>query len=483
MFLGGRSVREWQRIRRYTVPGWMIAESTAARDRGDWRAACEAAAVEVLFDDPGPVADLLAGFAPDLLRWHLPRPPGGTTGLGFRQRFVLTPASVTADTTVLLASTSRADRLTLEQVRLRDLPPGPAFPVPDHLWDAREYAGLRAAAEAVPPGRGLGHWAAAGWEVTSNPWYADHYLRDLDPRRTAADLRRVALRFGIADWPLAEWGTTRVCLTATSGRPRITVHRNRDHQDRGVLMLHPGLLRPPVDLELVRGGHLDAADVHPLVRAVLFPGTPRGSSYAEPAGSFPGERVRVRCGGVWHWVEVRAGRVELPGHSDEQRRREHSMAAFGGALSGCFQAEQAWNTGGGRLPKQLRRHHRDLTRRLEHGGARGVERMLDAGLNPLFRDSRGRTLIHMLHDLGDPGLLPRLLAAGLDIGARDRLNRTPLFEAVDQRWPARYIIALADAGASLRTSFPDDDSMAQYLDRIARDADRERALAIAHLRR
>jgi hypothetical protein len=46
--------------------------------------------------------------------------------------------------------------------------------------------------------------------------------------------------------------------------------------------------------------------------------------------------------------------------------------------------------------------------------------------------------------------LPRLLAEGLDVNTRDRIESTPLFEAVMYRWPADMVIALTDAGADPR---------------------------------
>jgi hypothetical protein len=139
----------WRLIRRYAVPAWMIAECAEARERGDWRAACEAARVTVAFDDAGPVADLLAGFAPDLLRWHLPRALDGTAALLPRTRYVLAPEGpVTAETVVLGVRSpqwvSASQRLSLHAVRVGDIAPGPVFPVPPHMWDARRAHELRA---------------------------------------------------------------------------------------------------------------------------------------------------------------------------------------------------------------------------------------------------------------------------------------------------------------------------------------------------
>ncbi|HWS39325.1 MAG TPA: hypothetical protein VN408_42105 [Actinoplanes sp.] len=477
------SPQQWVRIRRFAIPGWMISECTAARERGDWRAACEAAGVEVLFDDPGPVADLLAGLAPDLLRWHLPRSRGGSTALSPGRRYVLTDAAVvTPETPVLLVRTLPDDRLSLDRACLRDLPPGPIIPVPAHLWDAREADGLRVVTTLSPDSA---TWADAGWVFTGDQDYLDLFIGGLDPMLLAAELRRVAAGFGTDRLLLiSEWLSTWLRLTVTPDQLWLQRHLypGGPTSDQVIPALHQDLLRPPPDSALVRDGHLDVAEVHPLVRAVLFPSAPAGPVAAGPP-LVTEELFRVRCRGVWHWVGVSAGRIELPEHSDEERQREHSLAAFGGEMGGCFQAEKAWNGGGGRLPRRIRQHRRDLIVRLELGGARALEQMLDAGLNPDLRDGAGRTLIHMLRTLGDPGLLPRLLAAGLDIETRCRQGFTPLFEAVDQRWPSRYIIALVDAGADLRTYFPTTKDTRQYLDRIARHADQERQTVIAYLRR
>lgn len=90
----------WRRIRRYAVPGWMIEQATAHRLAGDWRAACAAAAVDVEFELPAvearygaavaeAVAEDLRHFAPDLLRWHLPRYLGGRTTIATDRRILL----------------------------------------------------------------------------------------------------------------------------------------------------------------------------------------------------------------------------------------------------------------------------------------------------------------------------------------------------------------------------------------------------------
>ena len=148
------------------------------------------------------------------------------------------------------------------------------------------------------------------------------------------------------------------------------------------------------------------------------------------------------------------------------------MRAFGGAVAGCFAARHAWTSGTGRLPKALRDQRGDLFARVQHGDLPGVLRLLDAGVDPRVRDGRGRTLLHLLHLLDpgpDPrvpgrgrreqahllrhldhdGLLGRLLAAGLDIDARDGDRRTPLFSAICGDGSVALIHALLTAGARI----------------------------------
>ncbi|MFF5704979.1 hypothetical protein ACFY7H_21085 [Streptomyces sp. NPDC012794] len=87
----------WQRARRYAVPARMIRRATAHRLAGDWRVACAPAGAEVAVDltavasrygtaVAGAVAADLHGFAPDLLRRHLPRVLGGRSALAPSRR-------------------------------------------------------------------------------------------------------------------------------------------------------------------------------------------------------------------------------------------------------------------------------------------------------------------------------------------------------------------------------------------------------------
>jgi hypothetical protein len=134
-------------------------------------------------------------------------------------------------------------------------------------------------------------------------------------------------------------------------------------------------------------------------------------------------------------------------HTEEEQRRERALRAFGGAVTGCFAAQQAWTSRGSRLPRALRAQRRDLFLRAQHGDTPGVTALLDAGLDPHVRDADGRTLLHALNLLDHEALLPRLLAAGLDLEARDVLGRTPLFTAVNDRGRTALVEALLAAGA------------------------------------
>ena len=107
-----------RRIRRYAVPGWMIEQATERRFAGDWRGACAAANIDVAFDLVGiqreygaAVAARLEGdlchFAPDLLRWHLPRLDRGRTTIVPDQQLVLGRLGEAPDAPYLYLGTPR----------------------------------------------------------------------------------------------------------------------------------------------------------------------------------------------------------------------------------------------------------------------------------------------------------------------------------------------------------------------------------------
>ncbi|WP_433789570.1 ankyrin repeat domain-containing protein [Actinoplanes sp. CA-252034] len=531
------ALAEWQRVRRYAVPPRMIAECADARERGDRRAAWAAGRIDV----SEAAADLVTHLAPDLLRWHLPRALGGHTTLAVDQPHVLVPADavIGPDTVVpvvqALLSMYGSQRLRLDAARWDELDLREVSLVPAHLWDARHADDLRAAiggsttrapaftgagdplpAEALgssddPASRGerarltptpAGAFAEAGFvigEDPATPWpgYEDEQLlRVVDPVRLAHHLRLVTRQTGVTTWSLWAGHSDHLRCDVDGDTVRATWQSVGDYRTTtawSLPRLHPDLVRHQVDLDLIRAGRITPAEVHPMVRAALFPSAPplpsagRGA-VAAPAPAVVAGAVRVRCRGDWHEIGVRLGRLDLPGHTDTERRRERALGAFGGAVSGCFAAEQAWQGEPGRLPRRLRAHREDLWQLMIHGGTRTVFELLDAGMNPHLRDSRGRTLMHRARSFDYGRLLPRLLAEGLDVNARDKEGSTPLYLAVVHRWPADLIIALADAGADPRLPNQYDMSVIEHCDEILEildyleDVDPDFETAVAYLR-
>lgn len=144
------------------------------------------------------------------------------------------------------------------------------------------------------------------------------------------------------------------------------------------------------------------------------------------------------------------------------------MRAFGGAVSGCFAVQQSWTTGEGRLPRGLRAERQAFFLRVQHGDTPAVVALLDAGVDPRIRDGRHRGLLHALHLLDHEVLLPRLLAAGLDLEARDKAYRTPLLSAVHWGGSADLVRALLAAGSRIDVMDEMDLSVSQEIRRYKR---------------
>lgn len=409
---------DWLRIRRHTVPTWMIDECSAARERGDWRLACAVGEIAIAFDPRDAPEDDLAGFAPDLIRWHLPRLATGHTTLIKGMTYVLTEWS-TALALRSPASSIGSQRLTLDLMDRTDIARRRYVRLPRHLWDAREAHGLR---------------AAVGGTGERVPYFSPDGV-PLPPAR----------------------------LGAGNDAPAAAERRTVDRRPSG-WRERTGLPDPTVDLDLVRHGLLTPQDLHPLVRAALFPSASSPSASLSHASSSPAalptassspaslpfggtEPVRVRCGDGWHQVVNRSGQLALLSHPTAERRRERAIRALGGTPHGCFAVEQAWTSPVGRLPRRLRAERDDLWLRIQHGGTRAALDLLAAGMDPNLRDSRGRNLMHALGWFDHRRVLPVFLAAGVDVDARDREGCTPLARAVSYPWPLDLIEALVTAGA------------------------------------
>ncbi|MFF4537208.1 ankyrin repeat domain-containing protein [Streptomyces aureus] len=528
-----------RRIRRYAVPRWMIERATASRLAGDWRGACAAANVDIAFDlsevgdrcgadVASALLDDLRHFAPDLLRWHLPRMLGGRTTLVTDRTVVLAhyrPKTSDEDrrTTPYLHVTTPAmidgpQRIALRFGTVKDEQAVGAFgPTTEdwrharHLWDARCAADLldRSGgtdrppffhADATPratdelptadPGTGdpvaraewvallhqkgetLAALAAAGIEADStgpqNPGLRGLFdgiaveYTGLEPEIRRQVAAGVGDRFVIT----AHWRTY-ILLEPREGGGLRARAVERDAA-KYVPVLAEALWRRLPDLDLMRVGGVAAEHLHPLVREALFPALPAPAGPAGPPGPTPPAPVRVRCRGEWHEVSFRSdGLLHMP-HTDEEQQRERALRAFGGAVAGCFAVQQTWSSGRGRLPRALREQRNELFQRAQHGDTPGVVELLDAGVDPRVRDANGRTLLHALNLLDHEPLLPRLLAAGIDLEATDQRDRTALYVAANDLGSKALVEALVAAGARLDAVDQTDLSIAQIVRRYKR---------------
>ncbi|GLZ15481.1 hypothetical protein Acsp04_57160 [Actinomadura sp. NBRC 104425] len=528
----------WARTRRYAVPRWMIEEATQRRLAGDWRGACAAAGVDVAFDlaevarSAGPAVaealeDDLRHFAPDLLRWHLPRheqqwsPQTMITGGRVIVLNAYDRPRLRAALQVATPDGVPAQRLTL---RFGPVTVGTAkTPRPQldwsaarHVWDARhahELLARHGGSDRVPffnadgsprrpdelptenPGPDdpvrFAEWitllhdrgdveqelAAAG--IALDGGAALHHRIDplavlrssvLAVHRLRPELRRLARAGIVRDWhipigdQITNWGLRNFVAvvdqtdaddpTRFSDGLRLVMRHDLSPGERRRRGRASSVPLPEVywrrlpDLDLLRAGRLTPEDLHPLVRSALFPArdAPGDGRPIGPPDPGPPPVIRVRCRGAWHKVSYRDGVLHTHDHTDEERRREQALKAFGGKVVGCFAVRQSW-TSAGWMPRDLRGQRNELFQRMRHGDTPGVVRMLDLGHDPHARDGTGTTLPHLLHHVDHRPLLPRLLAAGLDLEALDVRGHTPLFRAVSEGASADLVRALVDAGA------------------------------------
>ncbi|CAL9413903.1 ankyrin repeat domain-containing protein [Streptomyces sp. enrichment culture] len=323
-------------------------------------------------------------------------------------------------------------------------------------------------------------FAAAGIEVDLTPptgpgWYrADPELLlgrlALDHTRLEREVRRLADE-GVGDRFLVagDWRTYVLLQPAApGGRAGLRARAVGRDEAKGVPFLAEALWRRLPDLDLLRVGGVEPEHLHPLVREALLPALRVPAGTGGPPGPAVPAPVRVRCRGEWHEVGFRPGGLLHMPHSDEEQQRERALRAFGGAVTGCFAVQQTWASGSGRLPKALRAQRQDLFLRAQHGDTHGVLALLDAGVDPRVRDARGRSLLHVLHLVDHELLLPRLLAEGLDLEARDDRNRTPLYVAVGDGGSRALVEALLAAGARIDVVDESELSLAQTIRRYKR---------------
>ncbi|MEV8513541.1 hypothetical protein [Dactylosporangium sp. NPDC051484] len=251
----------------------------------------------------------------------------------------------------------------------------------------------------------------------------------------------------------------------------------------------------PPDLALIAAGLMSPSELHPLMRSALFPDAllpgvslpgvslPNAfpSDALSPGALFPDALpsddalspdvlsrlfsdigvspepprqfgyFRARCRDDWHRLSIVGGTLQLHDHDEVEQLREAAMHSLGGAFSGCYAVREAWHTGAGRLPRALRDHRREVVERLQHGDTDFLlAGLADGTIDPRMRAGNGWSLLHMVMWLDHERALGPLLAAGLEIDVRDRIDRTPLYAAVMNGADPELIRRLLAAGADPR---------------------------------
>ncbi|MEW1547860.1 ankyrin repeat domain-containing protein [Streptomyces tsukubensis] len=478
------------------------------------------------------VADDLRHLAPDLLRWHLPRTLGGHTTLACCRRVVLAAYGHRGPVLSLTNSPMLAGPQRLRLHFGPAVDPGDDdlhgvryltedWTAARRFWDARRSGELRLSAGgdgSAPHGRlpffhldgtpltpgelpdehpggtdpaALVEWvavlqargehteayAAAGLGPTPPPQGPHDLPRpDIagstsflvpDLTRLAGEMRLLARAGRGARFLLTRRWRARLRAELDpadpdGAPPHVTGHQLDVEDGSPRLPLYARKRLP--DIGLLRAGRIRPEELHPLVAAALFPSA--GPVPGPPGPRLP-EPVRVRCGSAWHEVVSRDGVLAGP-HTEQERQRELALRAFGGSISGCFAAQAAWTSGTGRLPKALREQRNALFLHAQHGDTPAVTALLDAGTDPHVRDRKGRGLLHILRLIDHRELLPRLLAAGLDLEARDAARRTPLHSAVHEGGSAELVKDLLAAGARIDVVDELELSIAQSIRRYER---------------
>lgn len=507
----------------------MIGRATQAREAGDWWRACQVSDVDVGFDLRGVagrygsgVADALADdlrhLAPDLVRWHLLRKEFGDPLLVPRRTFVLAAyGQSTRHGPCLMVHTPTTYNVP-QRLRLDFGEPAPYdkdkpernqwWTASRHLWHARHTDELRArcgGGDRTPfferDGRVRDTARLPTGPCPDDPtadteWFVTRYqiadggdlmgevlgavgvvLDAHDSRlgwpRTALAVRRLAtesrmLRDVSHRW-LVPLPTSAGLVLDVSDPTVVRGQVQTWHTDARTTatMLPDASWRQLPDLVLLHAGRITPDELHPLVCRALFPDHPPAAGPPPPRAPEP---VRVRCRGEWHTVQAIGGRLAIP-HSDAEVRREQALVALDGPTGGCFAVQRTWLTGSGRLPRQLRAQRQDMLWRAQLGDTHGVLALLDAGMSPTVRNGSRQTLLHLLYLLDHEVLLPRLLAAGLDLETRDDNGRTPLHAAVGNEGSPAVIRALVDAGAAIAVVDAAGVSVAELMNRHSRKED------------
>jgi ankyrin repeat protein len=105
--------------------------------------------------------------------------------------------------------------------------------------------------------------------------------------------------------------------------------------------------------------------------------------------------------------------------------------------------------------------HEPLFAAVDEGSLVGLETALAASVDIDVRDSEGRSALHRATELGNVGLIRRLVELGADVNARDDNGHTPLYIALT-RSPREHlqeiVTALLDAGADANLASASGDT-------------------------
>ncbi|MHC5904092.1 hypothetical protein ACVNF4_09345 [Streptomyces sp. S6] len=429
----------WSRVRRYAVPLGMIATATARREAGDWAGACAAARVDVDLDLGaakraygaglvGRVRSDLRHFAPDLLRWHMPRVapdgllrPASTVALarydvddGRSVQLVVRTPPAWADAGQRISLALWGGDLAGDlHARLHPHPhPSRRFRLDlhRHLWDARragELAGRAAvddqhatrrwpveaalllAAEGLPPGPVEVRTGAGGRVV-------------LDTRELSAQRE---VRSPASSMPLC--GSGRELALQGTGFGFVGELAVHEPAFTPRLPLLPDASTWPLpDLVLLRQGAIEAGALHPLVAEALVPGAVRGRE-AVPSD----EHRYVDCRGARHRIGLVGGVLSALDHDPEQLRRERLLMELSGTPVPCLRVIDEAH----RRPECLV----GVRERLEHGDVAGALAVVEELLGPeaVLRDG---PLRDALERAAERKVAYGVYRAGLSAGAPER---------------------------------------------------------------
>ena len=315
----------WARVRKSAVPPLMIELATARRMTGDWAGACAAAHVDVdlnLRDLGRPFATQvradLRQLAPDLLRWHFPRVadgllrPGLTVSLA---RYGNAQHLVARTPPAWAAAGERISLALWDPSRPRSGAGGHPHPHPDrrfrldlhrHLWDAGRAGELGERS-------GARYWLAGS--CASHRWRSE----------AALVLRADGHSHGVVTVRLS----AKHHLTLNSATGEINTGR------AGPVLPDAATWVPP-DLELLRGGLIDADRLHPLVASAFVPDHRPLHWVRRPDGP----RL-IQCCGAMHRIALVDGKLVALDHGPDEMRREELLIALGGTSSPCLQALQS----------------------------------------------------------------------------------------------------------------------------------------------